>query len=125
MNKKTVVPSESIVNPVQFQMIDIPGAGYLDPLSINYINATKFGASGGMLTIGINGYNMGIKCPSLENACLLADSINVKCNIARLGRAALINETTEELLELLRRAVLNDHGWKEKAEALLTGEYAV
>ena len=80
---------------------------------------------GAMRTIGINGYNMGIKCPSLENACLLADSINVKCNIARLGRAALINETTEELLEHLRRAVLNDSGWKEKAKALLTGEYPV
>ena len=42
-----------------------------------------------------------------------------------MGRAALVSETTAELLNLLRQAVLNDSGWKEKAKALLTGEYPV
>ena len=125
MNKKAVVPSESIVGPVQFQMIDIPGGGYVDPLSVNYIRASEFGTTVGMLMIGINNYTSGIKCSSPEEARSLEKSISTKCNIARLGRAALVSETTAELLNLLRQAVLNDSGWKEKAKALLTGEYSV
>lgn len=124
-SKKAVVPSERIVSPVQFQMIDIPGFGYVDPLSVNYIRASEFGTAGGMLKIGINSYNSGIKCSSPEEARLLEKSISAKCNIARLGRAALVSETTAELLNLLRQAVLNDSGWKEKAKVLLTGEYPV
>lgn len=119
MNKKAVVPSESIVNPVQFQMIDIPGVGYVDPLSVNYIRASEFSTAGGMLSIGINGYTSGIKCSSLEEARLLEKSISAKCNIARLGRAALVSETTAELIDLLRKALLGDETWKDEAKAIM------
>ena len=126
MNKKAVVPKERIVSPVQFQMIDLPGGGYVDPTAINYVKVVKYGKNGeSALNVGINGYTMTFDYADPERAHFVANSINVKCNIARLGRAALVSETTEELLELLRRAVLNDHGWKEKAKALLTGEYPV
>ena len=123
-SKKAVVPKERIVSPVQFQMIDLPGGGYVDPTAINYIKVVEYGKNGAAaLNIGINGYTSTFQYPDPERARFVANSIKAKCNTARLGRAALVSETTEELLELLRRAVLDDRGWKEKAKALLTGEY--
>ena len=126
MNKKAVVPKERIVSPVQFQMIDLPGGGYVDPTAINYVKVVKYGKNGeSALNLGINGHTVTFHYADPERAHFVANSISAKCNIARLGRAALVSETTAELLNLLRQAVLNDCGWKEKAKALLTGEYPV
>lgn len=123
-SKKAAVPKERVVNPPQFQMIDLPGGGCVDPAAINYIKVVEYGENGeSALNIGINGYTSTYQYPDPERAHYVANSIKAKCGIARLGKAALVSETTEELLELLRRAVLDDRGWKEKAKALLTGEY--
>ena len=124
-SKKAAVPKERVVNPPQFQMIDLPGGACVDPAAINYIKVVEYGENGeSVLNIGINGHTSTFQYPDPERARFVANSIKAKCGIARLGRAALVSETTEEMLELLRRAVLDDHGWKEKAKVLLTGEYA-